>query len=89
MKDELTQVLEILASFCRDVILIKENGARHLMMNPDFEEEIRKLEGLVSQEQLVEYLKKIDYAIYGLQKNLNVNLLVNSLFSDLKDWDYV
>ena len=89
IKDEWEQTLEILSSFCRDSILIKEKGDRRLLMNPDFEEEIKKEETQLSLEALMDCLAKIDYAIYGLEKNLNVNLLVSSFFSYFKEWEYV
>ncbi len=88
VRDEWGQILEILSSFCRDSILIKERGDRRLLMNPDYEEEIRKEETLLSLEGLMDCLAKIDYAIYGLGKNLNVNLLVSSFFSYFKEWEY-
>jgi DNA polymerase-3 subunit delta' len=89
IRDEWEQVLEMLSSFCRDTILIKERGDRRLLMNPDYEEEIRKEETQLSLEALMDCLTKIDYAIYGLGKNLNVNLLVSSFFSYFKGWEYV
>jgi len=89
IRDEWEQVLEMLSSFCRDSILIKERGDRRLLMNPDYEEKIRKEETQLSLEALMDCLTKIDYAIYGLGKNLNVNLLVSSFFSYFKEWEYV
>ena len=89
VRDEWEQILEMLSSFCRDSILIKEKGDRRLLMNPDYEEEIRKEGSLMSLEGLMDCLTKIDYAIYGLEKNLNVNLLVSSFFSYFKEWEYV
>jgi len=89
IREEWEQILEILSSFCRDSILIKEQSDRRLLMNPDYEEEIRKEGSLLSLERLMDCLTKIDYAIYGLHKNLNVNLLVSSFFSNFKEWEYV
>jgi DNA polymerase-3 subunit delta' len=89
VRDEWKQILEMLSSFCRDSILIKEKGDSRLLMNPDYEEEIRKAETQMSLEGLMDCLRKIDYAIYGLGKNLNVNLLVSSFFSYFKEWEYV
>jgi DNA polymerase III gamma/tau subunit len=80
-KSEREQVFEILASFCRDVILKKEGGESKNMMNPDLELEIQDVARLISREQSLDFLRKIDYSLYALQKNLNVNLLVSSFFS--------
>lgn len=87
VREEWERILEILSSFCRDLILIKEKSNIRLLMNPDYEKEIRKNEEL-SLEQLMDCLKKIDYAIYGLHKNLNMNLLISSFFSNFKEWEY-
>ncbi len=89
VRDEWEQILEILSSFCRDSILIKERGDRRFLMNPDYEEEIRKAETQMSHGALTDCLTKIDDAIYGLEKNLNVNLLVSSFFSHFKEREYV
>lgn len=87
-KEELSKVLEILSSFCRDLILIKEKGDVHLLLNPDYEEEIKKTEKLLSLELSMNFLTKIEYALYALGKNLNINLLVSSIFSSLVEWRY-
>jgi len=89
VREEWGQILEILSSLCRDSILIKEKSDLRLLMNPDYEEKIRKEETMLSHERLMDCLTKIDYAIYGLQKNLNVNLLISSFFSNFKEWEYV
>jgi DNA polymerase-3 subunit delta' len=88
VKQEWEQILERISSFCRDMVLIKEKNDSNLLMNPDYEDEIRKMEELVSLDWLMECLEKIDYAIYGLGKNLNVSLLVSSFFSNFKEWEY-
>jgi DNA polymerase III delta' subunit len=88
VKQEWEQILEMLSSFCRDLVLLKEKSDSNLLMNPDYEDEIRKMEELVSLDWLMKCLEKIDYAIYGLDKNLNVNLLVSSFFSNFKEWEY-
>ena len=89
IKEEWAELLEILSSFCRDLILVKENSRERLLMNPDYEEEMRKVEKLVSQEDLMDFLSRIDYTLYGLQKNFNLSLLVSSVFFNFKDWEYV
>jgi DNA polymerase-3 subunit delta' len=61
--EEWEQLLEIISSFCRDLILVKERSREQLLMNPDYEEEIRKAEKQVSEKHLQELLAKIDYSI--------------------------
>jgi len=89
MKEELESVLNILSSFCRDVILIKEGADRDLLLNPDFEEDILKIESSVSLEQAMEILSRIDFAATAIKKNLNVNILLSAMFSNFLEWDHV
>ena len=89
LKEEWQELLEILSSFCRDLILVKENSQERLLMNPDYESEIRKAEKQVSEKHLQELLGKVDYSMYGLQKNFNLSLLISSFFLDFKDLEYV
>lgn len=86
--NEWEQVLEYLSSFCRDLILIKEKSDTSLLMNPDFEKKIRGVEEQVNLNWLMRCLQKIDFTIYGLRKNLNLNLLASSFFANFKEWEY-
>ncbi len=83
IKEELEPILEMLSSYCRDLILIKEGGDPLLLMNPDYEEKFKKIVPLLSLDKSMECLDKMDYTLYGLQKNLNINLLLSSLFSNI------
>jgi DNA polymerase-3 subunit delta' len=80
-RQDLEQIFEILSSFCRDIVLFKEEGDLSHLMNPDFGQDLRETSGHLSLEQALDFLSKIDYSLYALQKNLNVNLLMSSLFS--------
>jgi DNA polymerase-3 subunit delta' len=89
IKEELETTLEILASLCRDVVLIKEKAEAGFLMNPDFEQEIGKVAQSVSLVQAMDFLTKIDFAIDALRKNLNVNILMSSIFSHFLEWSHV
>ncbi|MGD2245567.1 MAG: DNA polymerase III subunit delta' [Candidatus Aminicenantes bacterium] len=88
-KSEMEQVFEVLSSFCRDIILVKENGDRIFLMNPDYEQNIQEAADLLSYEQPLDFLEKMDYSLYALQKNLNVNLLTSSMFVHLMEKQHV
>jgi len=84
-REDLEQNLEILSSFCRDLVLLQERCAPRLLMNPDYHQEMMKLKKLFSWQKSVDCLQIIDYTLFALQKNLNMNLLVSSLFSNLME----
>lgn len=80
-RQEIEQIFELLSSFCRDIVLIKEEGDLSHIMNPDYGQDLQEVSRLLSLEHTLDFLRKIDYSLYALQKNLNVNLLISSLFS--------
>jgi len=89
IKEELEEILEFFSSFCRDFILIKENGDFSYLLNPDYKKEIQEEEKFLRLKQLMDNLNQIDFAISALRKNLNISLLVSSFFSDFMEREYV
>jgi len=75
VREELKRTLEIMASFCRDLVLIKDGGDLSLLLNPDFEEPLRGLTDSCSLERCWEFLRRVDMALSGLDKNLNMSLI--------------
>lgn len=88
-KEELEERLEFFSSFCRDFILVKEKSESNHLLNPDLSLKIQEEEKLFSRKQLMECLKLIDFTLYALHKNINVNLLVTSFFSNFMGREYV
>jgi len=80
---ELPAVLEIFSSFGRDLILIKEGGSPGLLLNPDFEAVLRQETEGFSLEQALHFLARVDTALIGLDRSLNVGLLVSTLYSSI------
>lgn len=89
IKEDLEKTLGILASFCRDVILIKEKAEPDFLLNPDFEGDLREVAQSMPMEQAMNFLSKIDFAISALPRNLNVNILVSSIFSNFLEQSHV
>lgn len=75
IRDELKKTLEIMASFCRDLILLKDGGDLSLLLNPDYEKELRELERCCGLEKCWEFLRRVDGLVSGLEKNLNMSLI--------------
>lgn len=87
VKQDLEDLLGILSSFCRDSFLIMERGDDRLLMNPDYAKKISEAIRFFSLEQILKLLAKIEFTFYALQRNLNINLLVNSLAINSLEWD--
>jgi DNA polymerase III delta' subunit len=88
-REELEDTLKSLASFCRDVILIKEKAAPELLFNPDFERDLEELALSIPMEKAVDFLTEIDRGMASLRRNINVNIFVSSLFSNFLERDHV
>jgi DNA polymerase-3 subunit delta' len=81
-------MLEILSSFGRDLLLIKSSGNEKLLMNPDYENGLREAALRFSLGQVLEFLVKIDSALYALERNVNVNLLVSTTLAKMMERDH-
>lgn len=75
IREDLKVNLEIMASFCRDLVLMKDRGDLSLLLNPDYAEELGALESSCSLEKCWEFLRRVEGAYSGLDRNLNVNLI--------------
>jgi len=80
-KKELEEILEIISSFCRDVILVKGGGDSCHLLNLDYRDDIQGASDYTGFEQCLDLMKEIDYSLYALKKNCNVRLLMSYLFS--------
>ena len=89
IKDELEEVLEIVCSFCRDLLLMKGEENVRFIVNPDYEEDLRKVSHHTTFENVLDLLERIDRAIYAIERNLNIGLVVSALFSNIMEWEYV
>ncbi|MBN2408912.1 MAG: DNA polymerase III subunit delta' [Candidatus Aminicenantes bacterium] len=88
VRDDLEKTLKIMASFCRDLILVKEKGDPGLLLNPDFAGDIRTLENGWSLEQCWRCLGRIDAAISGLNRYMNMSLIISAFYSLLGEDTY-
>lgn len=81
VKEDLEQTLELFSSFCRDFVLLKEKGDGRLLFNPDYAARFEESEKFFSRERALRFLEFIEVALANLDRNLNISLLVSSLYS--------
>lgn len=89
VEEELKNILEVLSAFCRDLILIKENGDANLLINPDYEDKMRSLLGSLELEQFLNLFLKIEDSLSALKRNVNIKLYISSMLLKLIGRDYV
>lgn len=73
-----SQELAILASFWRDLLLVKLNASPELIINYDFLPELKEMAHLVSLEKIKNSLSWINEAAEEVKKNLNIQVIINS-----------
>ena len=73
-KDDFERTMEMFASFCRDIILIKEHGESRFLLNPDLEEALKEAEGRWSLERTQNCLARTESVLSGLSGNRNLNM---------------
>jgi DNA polymerase III delta' subunit len=73
-EDNLRQTMKMFASFCRDILLIKEHGESRYLLNPDLEEALREAEGQWSLERTQNCLARTESVLSGLSRNRNLNM---------------
>jgi DNA polymerase-3 subunit delta' len=83
-EDDLRQTMKMFASFCRDILLIKEHGESRYLLNPDLEAALREAEGRWSLERTRNCLARTESVLSGLSgnRNLNMNLQAAVYFSN-------
>jgi DNA polymerase III delta' subunit len=93
IRDDFSKILEIMASFCRDLILLKERGDASLLLNPDYAADIEALENSWSLEECAAFLRRVEGALYGLARNLNMSLIASAFYTiqgeNTHDRDYM
>jgi len=89
VRDELEEILKILSSFFRDIILLKSGGEARLLMNPDYGDRLLKSGEILTREQALKMLGSLESSLYTLRKMGNVQLLVSMLISNFMERENV
>jgi DNA polymerase-3 subunit delta' len=84
VKDDLKSTLELFASFCRDLVLLRDAGDPSLLLNPDYEPRLREIGGGPGFGRAMRFLDAIDTAFADLDRSLNSGLLIASLYSQVQ-----
>jgi DNA polymerase III subunit delta' len=82
-QEEFEQTLELFASFARDVLLLGVGGEARFLLNPDLEPRLREAAATLVVPRAAALLAEIDFALSGLSRNLNKNLLAATFYSNV------
>jgi DNA polymerase-3 subunit delta' len=87
--EEFAEVLEVFASFVRDMLLLVLGGDPALLLNPDFEDRLRGAAGAWDARRLLGVLAELDLLLVELGKNMNKSLLATAFFSNFTELRHV
>ncbi|MCX6561143.1 MAG: DNA polymerase III subunit [Candidatus Aminicenantes bacterium] len=79
VKEEMERTLELLAAFGRDLALLGEGGDSRLLLNPDYEDELRTCAGRTTPEAAMRIVGLLLGAASGLDRNVHLGLLAAAL----------
>ncbi len=83
--ESMEPLLEMMSSFCRDIILLKIGKRDELLINPDYKDKLSEIEKILGFEETVECLRVIEECIGLLERNINKKILMNSMTVNLMD----
>jgi DNA polymerase-3 subunit delta' len=83
--EEFGEVLEVFASFARDVLLLVLGGDPALLLNPDFEDRLRRSAPSWDVRRLLGVLAELDLVLFELGRNMNKGLLAATFFSNFME----
>jgi len=89
VQEEFGRVLEVFASFARDILLLRTDGDPRLLLNPDLEEELRNAAADWPVGRLLVVLRELDFVLTELPGNLNKGLLAATFFSNFGESRHV
>ena len=79
VKDELATLLELLSTFGRDAVLLGEGGDPGLLINPDFETELRSAASRIGPGRALRLIGLLHGAAASLDRNGHFGALTTSL----------
>lgn len=88
-QEKIEPMLEILASLCRDVLLLQGKGDPALLMNPDYKEKLAIIAGSTAADRITACLSAIDNSLDGFKRNVNLKLMLSSFLINFQEENYV
>ncbi|MDD8026676.1 MAG: DNA polymerase III subunit [Acidobacteriota bacterium] len=79
VREEMERALELMTAFGRDTALLAEGGDARLLLNPDYENEIRTCAGPVSPAAALRIVGLLHDAAASIDRNVHLGLLAAGL----------
>jgi DNA polymerase III subunit delta' len=88
-RENIKPLLEIMSSFCRDIILLKVGESGQLLMNLDYIKKLSKIEKNLSLKEALDLSRVIEESLLLTDRNINKKVLMNSITINIMDRENV
>ncbi|MBD3413059.1 MAG: DNA polymerase III subunit delta' [Candidatus Aminicenantes bacterium] len=78
-------LLEIISSFCRDIILLKSGSSGSLLINPDYREALQEMGKIMTLKEAIVSLGVMEECTRMMERNINRKNLMNTMTIELMD----
>jgi len=82
-------LLEMISSFCRDLVLLKVECPVSFLINQDYKDKLIEIEKVMTLNQSLRYLRIIEDGINLFERNINRKVIMNSMAINLMDKENV
>jgi len=82
-------LLEMITSFCRDLVLLKIGSPDRFLINLDYKSQLSKAEKMMSLKESLNFLKITEDCMRLFERNINKRVIMNSMAVGLMDRENV
>jgi DNA polymerase III delta' subunit len=87
--EEFKPLLEMISSFCRDLILLKIGSPMRFLINLDYKDKLCKIEKIMSLNESLRFLEVTEECIGLFERNINRKVIMNSMAISFMDRENV
>lgn len=87
--EDFKPLLEIISSFCRDLILLETGSSVRFLINLDYKNKLTEINKMMSLNESLRFLSIIEECIGLLDRNINRKIMMNSMAVNLMERENV
>ena len=88
-EENFNPALEMISSFCRDVIVMKLGGSDRFLINLDYKNKLSKLEKIMGLKETIDFLEVIEESLHLFKRNAHRKAVMNSMTINLMERENV
>ena len=88
-EENFNPALEMISSFCRDVIVMKLGGSDRFLINLDYKNKLSKLEKIMGLKETIDFLEVIEESLHLFKRNAHRKAIMNYMTINLMERENV